>query len=55
MKRTEYTVIAGFSQTTFKETWKRVYEDGEGKRYIREGGKYKCIEGTPCISTITRD
>ena len=55
MKRTEYTVIAGFSQTTFKETWKRVYTDSEGKRYIKEKGAYKCIENTPCISTITRD
>ncbi len=53
MKKTEYKVMV--TSGLIKSTWKRVYVDEEGKRYIKEKGTYKCIENTPCIDWIERD
>lgn len=54
MKRTEYKVMTGYG-ITHGATYRRVYEDEKGNRYIRENGKYKCIEGLPCMEYMTRD
>lgn len=53
MKKTEYKVMV--SAGVVKSTWKRVYADETGKRYIKEKGEYKCIEGTPCIDLMEKD
>ncbi len=53
MKRTNYTVMTMWSMT--RSEYRRVYTDTEGKRYIREGKGYKCIESLPCINYITLD
>lgn len=53
MKKTEYTVMV--TSGLIKSTWKRVYADETGKRYIKEKGTYKCIENTPCINTMVKD
>ena len=54
MKRTNYSVLAGSGFFT-RETWKRVYVDADGNRYIKVNGEYKCIEGTKCLEYIVKD
>jgi len=51
MKRTKYITITRWSMTSTK--YQRVYEDEEGKLYIRSNGEYKCIENLPCRNYIS--
>ena len=42
MHRTEYKVMTSWSME--KVEHRRVYEDEDGHKYIRESGEYKCID-----------
>lgn len=54
MKKTEYTTMKSSSFCS-GEVWRRVYIDEDGKRYIKDHGKYMCIENTPCIDFMVKD
>ena len=54
MKKTEYKVITSYSQSC-ATTYKRVYVDCNGQRYIKVKDGYKCIEGTPCVTYMFKD
>lgn len=54
MKKTEYKVMTNYG-ITHGATYRRVYEDEKGNRYIRENGEYKCIEGMPCMEYMIKD
>ena len=51
MKRTKYITLTRWSMEN--TTYQRVYEDNEGKFYIRTNGEYKCIENLPCRKYVS--
>lgn len=53
MKKTEFVVMV--SSGLINSTFKRVYVDENGNRYIKDHGEYKCIENTPCINCLVKD
>ena len=53
MKKTEYKVMVSYGISTGPK-YRRVWEDENGRRYIRESGKYKDIENLPCAKYLTR-
>lgn len=54
MKRTEFKVVVSYG-ISHGATYRRVYEDENGQKYIRENGSYKCIEDLPCIRYLVRN
>ena len=56
-KKTKYTTMVsdGASKNVTSSSWKRVYEDEAGKKYIKIKDGYSCIENTPAIKYLTID
>lgn len=60
MRRTEYITMTKWSISNACE-YRRVYQDEDGKHYIKKKGDYLCIDDLPCgnrnnwsISSTTR-
>lgn len=53
MKKTKYKALTSYSMSNV--TYKRVYVDDNGKRFIKTKDGYKCIEGTECVNNMIED
>ena len=49
-RKTKY--IAPTVATYTEQKWQRVYEDEDGKYYIKKDGEWRCIENAPCRADI---
>lgn len=54
MKRTEYKVMTSYGISN-GPTYRRLYVDENGQRYIKTKDGYQCIEGTKCLDYMFKE
>lgn len=54
MRKTKFKVMTGYGISN-GPTYRRVYEDDNGKKYIRTKDGYVYIEDKPCIRYLLED
>lgn len=43
LKKTKYSYMTSFNYTTFKETYRRVWQDENGEYFIKHNGEWKNV------------
>ena len=55
MRKTTKSVMIEYSMNGSMSKFRRVYEDENGKYYIKNKDGYKCINDLPCMNYIIED
>lgn len=54
MKKTNYKTVTSY-KCNGCPVIRCVYEDENGKKYIKVEGQFKCIENTPCAESLIKN